>query len=50
MIKSDDESLIMSFDNFELLLGMVIWYEIMFAINSILSTMPIDEVLRLFGE
>ena len=34
MTKSDAESLIMAFDNFEFLPGMVIWYEILFAINS----------------
>ena len=35
MTKSDVESLILAFDNFEFLLGMVIWYEILFAINSV---------------
>ncbi|XP_010418623.2 PREDICTED: zinc finger MYM-type protein 1-like [Camelina sativa] len=35
MTKSDAESLIMAFDNFEFILGIVIWYDILFAINSV---------------
>ena len=51
MTKSDAESLIMAFDNFEFLLGMVIWYEILFAINSVSKnlqskSMCIDNALK----
>ncbi|CDY09507.1 BnaC02g20490D [Brassica napus] len=55
MIKSDAESLIMAFDNFEFLLGMVIWYEILFAINSVSKnlqskSMCIDNALKQLQE
>lgn len=35
MPKRDAESSIMAFDNFEMLLGMLIWHENLFAINSV---------------
>ncbi|XP_010436243.1 PREDICTED: zinc finger MYM-type protein 1-like [Camelina sativa] len=44
MTKSDAKSLVMAFDNFEFILGMVIWYDILFAINSVSKSLQSKSV------